>query len=185
MSKQRYCLPVLCCYQVSVLRLTLHCGIRAADYTTLAGLRRAPGSRSWRELVISPPAPGTLTNLSWANASIDTPMGVVGSSWRFETAVGGGHTFSLNATVPQNGRALVIMPTLVDAATATVLDLSSQKKGGSLVWNHGIFVHGSGFVKGSVHSDGRAVAFEVGGGDYVLTTGSSAHHERLQLPLTE
>jgi hypothetical protein len=51
-------------------------------YSTLAGLGRAPDSRSWQNLVISPPyAADVLSQLSWAGASIDSPMGLVGSSW--------------------------------------------------------------------------------------------------------
>jgi hypothetical protein len=133
-------------------------------YSTVAGLRRAPGSRSWKELVIAPPGPGTLSNLSWANATIDTPLGVVGSRWRLDLMAGDKYTFSLHATVPPNGRALLIMPTLVPEATAVVLD------GGSLVWNCGIFVHESGFLNASIQAEGRAIAFEVGSGDYYLTT---------------
>jgi alpha-L-rhamnosidase len=52
-------------------------------YSTLAGLGRAPGSRSWSSLVIAPPTPASevLANLSWASASIDTPMGLASSAW--------------------------------------------------------------------------------------------------------
>ena len=40
----------------------------------------------------------------------------------------------------------------------------------SLVWNCGIFVHESGFLTASIQAEGRAIAFEVGSGDYYLTT---------------
>lgn len=51
-------------------------------YSTLAGLGRAPASRSWQNLTIAPPhAPDVLSQLSWASASIDSPMGLVASSW--------------------------------------------------------------------------------------------------------
>ena len=51
-------------------------------YSTLAGLGRAPGSRSWQDLVIAPPgADDVLSQLSYASASIDSSMGLVGSSW--------------------------------------------------------------------------------------------------------
>jgi hypothetical protein len=51
-------------------------------YTTLAGLGRAQGSRSWLDLVLTPPSsPALLSQLSYAGASIDTTMGRVASSW--------------------------------------------------------------------------------------------------------
>lgn len=134
-------------------------------YTTLAGLRRASSSRSWKELVIVPPAPGTISDLTWANASIETPMGLVGSAWRWDNPVDGSHSYRLQATVPQNARAQVIMPTFVSPSTATVLD------GGHIVWSHGAFVADTGLINASAaQMDEKAVVFEVGGGDYLFST---------------
>lgn len=133
-------------------------------YSTLAGLRRASGSRSWKELVIVPPAPGTISDLTWANASIDTPMGVVGSDWEFGTTDDGTQSYNLHATVPPNARARVIMPTLISPASATVLD------GGSAVWLQGTFVATTGMSNASISQSGKAVVFEVGGGEYFFTT---------------
>jgi hypothetical protein len=57
-------------------------GVGSWYYSTLAGLGRAPGSRSWQDLVISPPAdPEVLQQLTFAGASIDSTMGLVASSW--------------------------------------------------------------------------------------------------------
>lgn len=116
-------------------------------------------------MIIAPPAPGAISDLTWANASIDTPMGVVGSAWRFDNAADGRHSYSLHATVPPNARARVIMPTLVAPATAIVLD------GGSVVWSHGAVKPDSGIHSASVaqHQE-NAVVFEVGSGEYVFTT---------------
>lgn len=51
-------------------------------YTTLAGLGRAPGSRSWQSLAIAPPADDdTLSQLTWASASVDSPMGLAAAAW--------------------------------------------------------------------------------------------------------
>lgn len=134
-------------------------------YSTLAGLRRDAGSRSWKQLIIAPPAPGAISDLTWANASIDTPMGVVGSAWRLDNAPDGRHSYSLHATVPPNAHARVIMPTLVAPTAAVVLD------GGSVVWSHGAFKPGSGVHSASVAQNREnAVVFEVGSGDYVFTT---------------
>jgi alpha-L-rhamnosidase len=57
----------------------------------LAGLSRAPGSRSWTTLVFAPPliASGVSADLSFASASVDTPMGRVASAWR-ALGTGGG-----------------------------------------------------------------------------------------------
>jgi len=64
-------------------------------YSSLAGLARADGSHSWATLALAPPRPATnggggggdngvssvLDVLHSAAASIDTPMGLVASSW--------------------------------------------------------------------------------------------------------
>ena len=75
-------------------------------YSTLAGLGRAPASRSWKNLVIAPPGPtfdGRMSvygsNVSWAAASIDTPMGLVSNAWSTLPASSGG----LCGTAPENG----------------------------------------------------------------------------------
>jgi len=51
-------------------------------YSSLAGLGRKVGSRSWQNLVISPPRdPAIFSQLTYAGASIDSTMGLVSSSW--------------------------------------------------------------------------------------------------------
>ena len=57
----------------------------------LAGLARAPGSRSWASLAFAPPtlASGVTADLSSASASVDTPMGRVASAWRAAASTGG------------------------------------------------------------------------------------------------
>ena len=51
-------------------------------YSALGGLGRALSSRSWQDLVISPPgAADVLNQLSYASTSIDTPMGLASTSW--------------------------------------------------------------------------------------------------------
>jgi hypothetical protein len=57
-------------------------GVGSWYYSTLAGLGRALNSRSWQDLVISPPSsPEVLDILQFAGASIDSTMGLVASSW--------------------------------------------------------------------------------------------------------
>ena len=70
-------------------------------YKQLAGLDRAPASRSWQRLVIAPPGDAdTLSQLSYASASIDTTMGLAASSW---DVTGGFYPGATCGTVPENG----------------------------------------------------------------------------------
>ena len=129
-------------------------------YATLAGLQRAPGSRSWRELVIAPPAPGTLSNLTWANASIDTPMGLVSSAWSARRG-----QYTLHAIIPPNARARITMPT-VNGMLNTQTTVSES---GAVVWSGS--AHAPGAVKNGIRSasagtDGRSVLFTVGSGSF-------------------
>lgn len=51
-------------------------------FSTLAGLGRVGGSRSWQNLAISPPRTrDVFAQLSYASASIDSTMGLVSSGW--------------------------------------------------------------------------------------------------------
>jgi alpha-L-rhamnosidase len=130
-------------------------------YSTLAGLRRAPGSRSWRDLIIAPPAPGTLSSLTWVNSSIDTPMGLVRSSW---SATQKGR-FTLRAIVPPNAQARIVMPTVNgDGQTAVV----SEGESAAVVWKDGGFVAGAcdGIRSASASADGQSVVLTVGSGSY-------------------
>ena len=229
-------------------------------YKQLAGLDRAEDSRSWQRLVIAPPGDAdTLSQLSYAQASIDTPMGRAASSWDVSggaypgascgsvdenqnltlTCVGGvfssvvyasygkplgscaaGFTtnsscsapqsaavvsarclgkaactidatsatfggdpcfdvrkalavalagsckatiYTLGATVPVGGTAVVSVPTLGAAATATITE------GGNSVWAGNAFVPGTpGISAGSAAASGVAVDFAVGSGTYAF-----------------
>lgn len=51
-------------------------------FSNIAGIQRVPGAPSWSNLVIAPPAPGTAPNISYAAASVDSPMGLVASQWQ-------------------------------------------------------------------------------------------------------
>jgi alpha-L-rhamnosidase len=56
-------------------------------FSSIAGLDRAPNSRSYQNLVIRPPPAADIVytdgnlSLTWATASIDSSMGLVSSSW--------------------------------------------------------------------------------------------------------
>lgn len=136
-------------------------------YSTLAGLQRAPGSRSWRNLIIAPPAPGALSNLTWANASIDTPMGLVGSAWSV-TRQG---RYTLHATVPTNAQAQIVMPAINGALDEQTIVREGEH--GAVVWNDGGFVSGAsdGVKSASAGFDGKSVMLTVGSGSYSFTSG--------------
>jgi alpha-L-rhamnosidase len=132
-------------------------------YSSLAGLRRAPGSRSWRALLLAPPgsASGVWANLSAASAEQSTPMGAVALAW----ALGAGPRYALNATLPPNAAARVVMPTLRPAALALI------QEGGATVWAAGRFVPGvPGVASGAAGADGQSVEFDVGSGVYAFST---------------
>jgi hypothetical protein len=57
-------------------------------FSDYAGLGRTPNSRSWSDLVIAPPDADVLDILSYASASIDSPMGLVSSAWTANTVEG-------------------------------------------------------------------------------------------------
>ena len=132
-------------------------------YSTIAGLQRVPGSRSWHDLIIAPPAPGTLTNLTWANASIDTPIGLVSSSWSVTPLPETGRVmYAVHAIVPSNGRARIVMP----VSPSLVI-----KEGGVIVWASGRFLVGSvvGLLEGFIEAGGDTVGFTVVSGVYFFT----------------
>ena len=134
----------------------------AFSYSSLAGLRRAPGSRSWRALLLAPPgsASGVWATLTAASASQSTPMGDVAVAW----AVGAGG-YVLNATLPPNAVARVVVPTLRPAAGAVVAE------GGATVWAGGQFVPGvPGVLSGAEGADGESVELDVGSGAFSFTT---------------
>ncbi len=131
-------------------------------YTSLAGLRRAPGSRSWRALLLAPPtnASGVWADLSAAAAQQDTPMGAVAVAWAL-----GGAGYALNATLPPGATATVVVPTLRPAAEALV------EEGGEPVWRGGAFVPGvPGVAAGAASADGESVVLTVGSGVFSFTT---------------
>ena len=127
-------------------------------YTTLAGLQRVAGSRSWKNLVIAPPHnAGMLAQLSWANASIDTPMGTVQSAWASASTI-----YTLDTILPPNSKAVVMMPTIFNPADQVVIF-----EGNTVIWQQS-YVPGAvkGIRSGKASADGMSVAFECGSGTY-------------------
>ena len=109
-------------------------------------------------MILAPPAPGSLDGLlTWANASIDTPMGRVSSAWSAAE-----RAYSLHVAVPPNARARVVVP-VAPSFTITESD--------AVVWAGGQFAASEavgGITRAAVGADGRSVAFEVGSGDFAF-----------------
>ena len=132
-------------------------------FSALAGLGRAPGSRSWTRLAIAPPDGAVLANLTWAAASIDTPMGLASSSW-----VGPADDifYVASCTVPVGAVADVRVPTVMFAVNATIVEGAAN----STVWTRAAFVPGTpGVTAGVASPDTVSVHFTVGSGSYVFT----------------
>jgi len=70
-------------------------------YGYVAGIRQAPASVGWRDVLIAP-APGDLT---YADARLQTPRGLIECSWRREDG-----RFILSVTVPKGVRATAVLP---------------------------------------------------------------------------
>lgn len=71
-------------------------------HSALVGIRQAPGSAGYRELVIDPHVIGDLTH---AEGSYRTPYGEAKSKWTLKRS-----TFRLTVTVPPNTTAEVRLP---------------------------------------------------------------------------
>lgn len=116
---------------------------------------------------LAPPAPGSLSDLTWANASIDTPMGRVGSAWSVSAGVEG-QVYRLHVTVPGNARGQVVVP---------VSPAMTVKESGVVVWaggspvSEGGMATVGGIVVAAAGDGGRSVVFDVGGGAYTFVAG--------------
>ncbi|MGW0705644.1 family 78 glycoside hydrolase catalytic domain [Streptomyces sp. NPDC002643] len=71
-------------------------------HTHVLGLRQAPGSAAWREILVEPVLGGGLT---WADGSFDSPQGRVTVRWRLD-----GDRFETDVTVPPGAAATVVLP---------------------------------------------------------------------------
>lgn len=235
-------------------------------YTNIAGLGRAPSSRSWSSLIIAPAHDAILlAQLTFANAAIDTPMGMAAASWASDagaayagaacgsapesgavtltceggqfdevlfasygtptgncatgftvndscnantsTAIVSAHCigkatctipvstaefggkdpclnvvktlavavrgqncaatrYTLSTTIPVNGVASVIVPTVISPATATITE------SGTPVWRAGAYVPGQTGITGATAGADNTVTFTVGSGTYTFAVRS-------------
>ena len=172
-------------------------------YSTLAGLQRAPGSRSWKELVIAPPySKGMLEQLTWVNASIDTPMGMVRSCWSSSTTPLTTSTATASSALPPSSASTSVLPvgagggtsdaqdsftlyavlppnsraTVIVPAVTAAADTAVITEGAAVVWAHNAFVKGAvqGVTSGVASSDGKSVVFTVGSGSYAFVSAAPA-----------
>jgi hypothetical protein len=166
-------------------------------HRSVAGLARAPGSRSWRALAVAPPVPaaGVVATLDWAATEIDTPMGLVAAGWAAgpgaATAAAAAHAAGSPAHLPPAparpatlaGAApsgapplFTVTATVPVGGTATVAvpavstpESVTVYEGGAAVWAAGAFVPGVPGVAGAAAAAaGDAVVFSVGSGTYTF-----------------
>jgi hypothetical protein len=71
-------------------------------YAGLGGIKPDPAAPGWKKFIIKPAMVGDLT---WVKAHYDSPYGRIISHWRKENG-----QFILNATVPANSTATVVLP---------------------------------------------------------------------------
>jgi len=126
-------------------------------YSYIAGIRPAEDASGYNKIVIQP----GVSHLRWANASYQTVLGKVRSSWKKT-----GDTFSLDVTIPVNATATVVLP-------ATMKDIRERglaiTRGGAAGVGVGA---GGGAGAGPVTFVGRRgdqFIFSIGSGDYHFT----------------
>ena len=71
----------------------------------------------------------------------------------------------MEATVPTNSRATVVVPTVVQASAVTIRD----GEAGSVVWSKGQFRAVAGIAGGAMGADARSVELTAGSGRYAFT----------------
>ena len=140
-------------------------------FTLFVGIDRdasVPSSaRSWSRLRLEPPRdPEFWTELSSCSGALDTPAGQVAVAWSRSSGVNGSAAvYTLEATVPTNAQATLVLPTVGVAKGDSV----SIRESGSTVWTAGKFVAGvSGVASGMAGADSRSVEFGLGSGSYIF-----------------
>jgi alpha-L-rhamnosidase len=143
-------------------------------YTLFGGIDRdagtalgsSNGTRSWTRLRLEPPRdPELWSNLTWCSAVLDTVAGQVAVAWRLKPSNSTSGLYALEATVPTNSRATVVVPTVVEASAVTI----REGAGGNIVWSKGQFRTVAGIAGGAAGADGRSVELAAGSGRYAFT----------------
>jgi len=88
----------------------------------VAGIR--PGSPGYKIVLIKP---DVMNGLTWAQATHDSPYGIISSAWQIN-----GLSANLNITVPPGATAMVYLPMLGVAMTNVVIQES-----GNIIWQNG------------------------------------------------
>jgi alpha-L-rhamnosidase len=156
--------------------------------STVAGLQRVGGG--WRSLRIAPPSPvdsGLVGSappaLSYASASVDTPLGKAAVAWNVPalTAGGGGAgggggwgdeatqpVFTVTAVVPTGASATVVV-WLTSGGGSGGPVAGTVTESGAVVWAGGAFVPGVAGVTGAQIGDGGlSVVVGVTGGSFAF-----------------
>lgn len=121
---------------------------------SLLGIRQAPGSVAWRDIVVRPSPVGDLT---WARGHLDTVRGRIVVSWRRD-----GGRLALDVTIPANARATIAVP-LLGRADATLCE------SGDVLLDKGAVVRRDGDRDVVVeHLGDNRCAVRVGGGEYAF-----------------
>ena len=138
-------------------------------YTLFAGIDRDAAtthSRSWSRLRLEPPRdPELWRNLTYCNAALNTVAGQVAVSWRLRPSNSTTTLYVMEATVPTNSRATVVVPTVVQASAVTI----REGEAGSVVWSKGQFRAVAGIAGGAMGADARSVELTAGSGRYAFT----------------
>ncbi len=117
---------------------------------SLLGIRQAPGSVAWRDIVVKPSVVGDLT---WARGHFDSVRGRIGVSWRRS-----GATVALDVDVPANTNATIVVP-MLGRPDASVTE------SGDLLVDRGRVRPPAGAVH-VVGVDASGCEVQVGGGSY-------------------
>lgn len=141
-------------------------------YTLFVGIDRTPHesghSKSWSRLWLEPPRDPAVwrQNLTSCSGALQTPAGTVAVSWGVHLSASAATLYAMNATVPVNSRATVVLPTVAAAAHVIIFDSATAAP----IWDNGTFYPRSeGITGGKVGDDGRSVVFQVGSGGYHFT----------------
>lgn len=131
--------------------------------------------------MIAPPTEPIFETMTWANASIVTPIGLVRSAWSVSSTtesdsnMNPGEAFpmySLDVSVPPNSRAQVIITTLGRAATSIVTE------SGTLAWHEGVAQRIDGVTAMTAGSDGFSVIVEVVSGNFTFRSWQTRNQSR-------
>jgi alpha-L-rhamnosidase len=121
-------------------------------YTALAGINPDPAEPGFRKIRIEPQV---VRDLRWASGSLQTPRGLVASSWSRE-----GDTLKLEVTIPVGSEAEIYLPKLGRASVVV-------RESGKAVWAKDAFQAGAAGLTGAKQTD-QAVVLQTGSGRYVF-----------------